>query len=332
MPDAVWPPSFQSIRQVAVGFGLDPGFDRPDCKISPLVVAPLFLLPNIETIYIRGLYWDNESPGIPNPREPISHFALGKKSSNIQNIYFEDAWENDVSDVVRMLTNSARSLKLVVFKKCNFNNFDSIVGDLPSCLDTLIVIDDTELRGYRCSSFRPEELNGSKALKTVTLDMSDVRLDSLYVYNNNSDAASDGLSGNVAGYHDFVHFVSETAIPESVEVVIFTWSDRGLKYKDVAAVDDALVELIQSNHCTNLTEIHLELMEGAIKGAIRLGDGVPYQAPSGGWFRRTVDRGKEYGVDVFTEQDRGSTARCIEEICRPLFGFCLPASTARQSE
>ena len=212
-----------------------------------------------------------------------------------------------------MLSDSARSLKSIVFNNCNFNDFDAVVTYLPSTtLKTLIVIDGRELSGYRCHLFLPEELKGSKVLNTVTLDTSDIRLASPYHGSHN----------------DFVQFVCEEAIPESVEVLIFTLSERRLKYRDVAAIDDALVNLIQSKHCKALKEIHLELMEGVI----RLAYGMTRQGPSGGWFCRTFDFGEEKGIKVFTECDRGSTARCISKICCPLFGFCLPVSTSDDSQ
>ena len=281
---------------------------------------PFFHLPNIETICIRGLTHEGDEEDLA-----ASELALAAKSSRVQHLLFEAASEHDVKYVVRMLLACSKSLKTAVFKGCDFNDFDIVVSQLAKnhggTLGTLMYTDSRELKGYRCSKFYPEEVEDPKfpVLKTLTLDMEDIRLQALC--NFDSDGAQDGMSGNVCGYDDFVGLLSRDIIPKSVENLILTieQSSGFLNERDVAAIDEGISRLMQNRGAPNLKTLHLETIDQHAGRNQEPSDRSERETR----FPKAVASGERHGVAVYTSRDTGSTNRCIDELCDSIFGFRL---------
>ena len=294
--------------------------DRDNLRLTPASIAPLFLLPKIESIYTRGLsYWGDDYD--VDYRNDHPGFSLAARSSTIQNLFFEDAHEGDVQHAIMKMVDAAKSLKSIVFKKCKFDDFDILVGKLGrqhgESLEDLVYIDNEELRGYRCQSFRPEHIHGLSNIRTITLEMDDVRLESLY--RCETAECANGMSGNVGSYEEFVQLVSEELVPSGLETLIFSSAHASLNKNDVKAIDDALIKLVQEGP-GSLKSIHLELVEKDIQRSGR----DPCLDASGTWFRRLVECGNEHGIKVYTGLDQRSTARGVAEIMEPIYGFCSP--------
>ena len=317
----MWLLGLQSLQYVAVGLHPDDIYYVDRTPLDPWNVGPLFLLPNIESLYIRGLQCDADD----DDDEGAERLALllPAKSLSVQHLCFEEAKTHNIKYYVSIFIACPKDLKSVVFKNCGFNDFDRTVEDLAKhqgqSLETLLLCGDgDELKGYRCSKSPPESLDGLKIIRTLTVDIEDIRLSSMGEYHTNGD--EDSMSGNVAKYHDFVEYF-QTAIPTSIETLVFS-SNRyePMNAVDVRAIDDALLQLIVRQQCEHLKSIHLEAFHRGVRRSIAwLGGWSPIET----WFPKTIDAGETYDIRIYTADVGGSTERCISAVCDGLFDLTL---------
>jgi hypothetical protein len=320
MDQPIWPPGFQAMRTIVVGLsslktGVAVGKKSP---LHPLVVAPLFLLPNVVSIYIAGLKHDDDDDDDELGED--SAITLRPGSSSVQHLGFEDASPWHVKHAITKFIDSSRNLKSIVFQDCNFDDFDTTIDDLADSqgdsLETLIYCGDlTQLRGYRCSKFLPEHLSGFKKLRTVTIDGWDIKLGSSW---NLESKLRDGKCAKSAAHDHFAEYF-RSAIPETTETLIMTvayW--RVLNEKHARSVDDVLARLIEAGSHPRLKEVHLEAAVNAAEIDVSKDS---LDSPRKLWFRHAAEVGKAHGVTVHTAE--GSTEAYTKSVCQKLFDLTL---------
>ncbi|KAL9106409.1 MAG: hypothetical protein Q9227_008551 [Pyrenula ochraceoflavens] len=317
LPSSVWPPWFLSLRKVTVGRPLHERIDRDMESLSPIGVLPIFLLPGIETISLRGLTYDpyegNDLDDAHNWR--LRGFSLPTGSSSVKHLLLADVHNDCLRTVISPIIQAAKSLESMCFRDCEFHDFNIAANELAKyqgeSLQTFVFGGDYDaLRGYRCSRFFPEELEGGaglKKIKILTLETSDIRLNSMSCCSPNGE--NDGLSGNMTESHNvFVEYMDQSAIPEcvkeNVEILILQ-QDRYdlLNRNDVRAIDHGLCKLLQDGQCPNLKALYLDKNKPNVH-SIELDEAH---------FARTMECGKQRGLEVHVQA--GSTDHYISEIC-----------------
>ena len=179
-------------------------------------------------------------------------------------------------------------------------NFDAVVGALgenyPLTLESLMIYNPQSVHGYRCGTYRPEELHNFERLKQFSIGISDVILDALY---ESDDAA--GLSGIA-----FVRWLEEAQIfPSSTELLVL-WADVDLEelfdayttdetldHMDI--LDDALVAVINQKY------EYYEKLGTIYVGTIETATERQRQSLC---FQKSIAAGRRVGVHVQTLTNR----------------------------
>ncbi|KAI9709466.1 MAG: hypothetical protein M1820_003226 [Bogoriella megaspora] len=302
-PEWIWPPGLNSLRAILIGF--------PPIYYDDLVaanVAPIFLLPNIRTIYLAGLFAADEDDDGLDVDWDWNETLLPEKSSTVEHLFIEAASSEAAKYAVGRFVQSAQTLKTFIVKNCEFTDFDALVGHVSKhhdkTLETFIFDDDEgQMRGYRCSRFIPEEcFDRSNAVRIFTVDIEDVRLESLRY----SDDRQDGLTGEAGQRAAFIERFS-CSVPENVEVLIYRSAGHPL-YKDgIKEIEDALVQLVEKESCPSLRNIYLDEILISAR----------YRQDQKDCIQRIVQWGKRHSIEVAV--DPGSTQRYIAEVCDGLF-------------
>ena len=279
----------------------------------------------MDTLYVRGLFFDEASMHMGEAWDQ-SHPAIPIRSSSMQNLFIEEASGSYVNDFICRLILSTKGLKSIILKNCDYDEshagFHETIQWLAkfqaTSLEILIYYGITQLGPLdlsetACMFFQPREIEHIEKLKVAMLDINDIRLAS-YGELNQVDVDTNGLSGTVASYDDFVIYAAHS-IPNSIETLILSYyRPAKLNNKDIAAIEDALIKVIRERYCPNLTAIYLDWVEVQIRSVRSDND-----MPPGGWFHRTVECGEDHGIIVYTARDLGSTERYISGICDRIF-------------
>ena len=192
--------------------------------------------------------------------------ALPPRSSSVQNICIDGAGHYVVFNVVRSWCASARVLKTLVFNSCEFCHIDVILEnyahEADKFIEHLVYSEHPQLRVGHCETHHLTALNHCEALKTVMMDMEDIR----YAATGYCDSLNSDPGGPV-WYDEYVRFVPHV-FPESVETLILTFaSPVSLSRNDIKAIDGALAAYLESDRCPNLRAMHLELVDINIQSA-----------------------------------------------------------------
>ncbi|KAF2668717.1 hypothetical protein BT63DRAFT_440818 [Microthyrium microscopicum] len=235
-PQPLWSPGFQCLQHIIIRSPIEPS--EPVSEIDAMNVASVFLLPNISSIYLRGLAFHGAAA---EAGTWAADLRLPKRSSTVQHLFLELAQGGEVKYAVNTILASAKCLKTFILKDCEFNDFDISIGilaqDTPqSTLETLLWSDEPGwLTGYRCSKFDPDEVvQHMGSIRILTLDIFDIFLGyegrlSGIVENSNQDSFVTWLGYSLNCY---------------LETLVIKCSDR-LSEADLRAINDAVVELMQ---------------------------------------------------------------------------------------
>src|ERR1700760_482882 len=98
---------------------------------SAINVAPVFLLPNINKIYLGGL-WISDADFAYDPISlEIPDVGVPSASSSVEHLFIERAGNGEeIKFAVNTFVGFARALKTFIVKDCEFNDFDVIIGTL----------------------------------------------------------------------------------------------------------------------------------------------------------------------------------------------------------
>ena len=124
-PKDLWLPGFISLRKVSVGAPSQPDPEKTVARVGE--VLPLFLLPNLETVYVRGLTIDGIEArdwATNGPRSSL--YRLPNNSSSVRNICFDETHRTLVRLIIENIIEACRQLETFVVKSCEISNFDGI--------------------------------------------------------------------------------------------------------------------------------------------------------------------------------------------------------------
>jgi hypothetical protein len=332
-----WPPGLCSIQSIAVGvesdtwittrhtdIEIDPGgFD--DTNKSMEVFSALLRLPRLTSIYYNGL----RRSGWEDTTDFESRTLIPMHSSTVNHIFLDNCSHMPYPFRVA-LPRAARALETFTLRAGHsgdrMDDADALVQGLcraqNKSLHTLMFYgpyDGNEIHGYRCSVYRPEELNESRYnLETVAIDISDVELDAYYT-------APDTETTDEENYKHFIKWFREIAIPQSTQRLLF-WGAveecflKGCRGKFLDWLEDALINIIESwrwkegrvpadeeeldklstaheSFLPDLKAIYLEEIERQYKMSNQ-------PAKDRVYFRRLVKVAREAGIDAYTLTNR----------------------------
>jgi hypothetical protein len=322
---------------------------------SAINVAPVFLLPNINKIYLGGL-WINDADIINNPILSIPGLGIPPASSSVEHLFIERAGNGEqVKFAVNAFVEGAKALKTFIVKDCEFNDFDNTVGILGEkhggTLETLLFGDENgDTRGYRCSKFIPDEdLNHYNSVKTITIDMEDIRLGSMSMeVDGEEDNASSSdnedesgnwelRSGNTGTHAGFVEYI-QYCIPSCTEVLLLRMDIKWhrLRGGDFRSIASGIITLLESDilELEDLVHIYLdEVIDCCIdptKPKVEYQQQATDPALARPYFEKTLEFCEERGIELHL--DSGSTSRYIDEVCADLFDFELKFPPPSRSE
>jgi hypothetical protein len=245
----LWLPNFENVRTAILGVPFSSWDAEEIGMLSPANVAPLFLLPNIKTVYLGELY---EPDNADVPFGII--LELPESSSSVEHLFFERAHPAGVKESINEFIRSAKGLKSLIVKDCEFNDFDARAGWAVKSgrgitLQTLLWSEsDGDMRGYRSRKFNVEEIVPSMhGIRILALDVEDV-------LNGCSAGYSSEYCTDIVENYDFTHadFIEyfQWLVGDclrGLEVLVFKLFDATICAGTVRVINAAIVELIKLN-------------------------------------------------------------------------------------
>lgn len=309
LPNPTWPPGFSSLRKVALYREY----------LTADEVAPVFLLPAIESIYINNLDWDS-----------APQYNLPAASSSVQHLMIDSCL---VSEEAYNLIDSANNLRSLVLKDCDLglsithlhqelsierlifcesNAYSYGIGDFDKITYELYKLADTNIHP-----------------RVLTLDLNGI-----------ISGADPNISKPEPRWRDeqekyFVPKFTSTCtsylldkVPTSVETVIVDTSEPHMIDQDLETLDITFARLIAERRCPKLGHLYLDCVNA--KACLTLpktqSDNIP-ERPE--YFHITVAAGKKCGVEVFTQSKERPTSRFLNEMCNDLFDLSLVSTNGQ---
>ncbi|KAH7255445.1 uncharacterized protein BKA55DRAFT_564098 [Fusarium redolens] len=258
-----WPQGFASIRSISVGIETDQrSWNDESVHRDGRDFAALLYIPNLESIYFNDLHYDRDEED-DEDFDMSDHYDFPYRTSSVKHLFIDGA-SGFSTDLYQGIAGVSENLESVVLRVGtefgqDLDDVDAFVGWLATenaaTLQKLIIYNPGGMHGYRCTNYRPEELErfGNK-LRLFTMAASDIELDGLYQLQSDPNA------------EQLAEYVSE-AFPASTEA-IYIWgrSDEfvdGSKPNGIPTntLDSALASLIESGVYENLKVIYLADVE-----------------------------------------------------------------------
>ncbi|KAF4963768.1 hypothetical protein FSARC_8251 [Fusarium sarcochroum] len=303
-----WPPGFESLRNVAVGIwtGL-PSYEDADVERNPYDLAALLEIPKIESVYYSDLTEVDEALD-EDDFSPVIEYDFPAGTSTVKHLFL-DSPSGLPYRLRQSLFDISKTLETIIIRAQDstgqhVDDVDCVVSQLgknnPQTMQRLIFYNPGGLNGYRCTVYRPEELEEFETLKQLTVAASDIELDAYY----------QSTKDRIPTREDLCEFVFE-AFPSTVEaMVIWGRSDQHIDEENTAKpsdyLDSAIAHLIESGVCENLKVVYLEDVERAHRQPERehlLGNPI-FAGRKQLAFQRTIDAGRKAGVHVCTLMNR----------------------------
>lgn len=251
-----WPPGISNIQEIAVGVESDTRMTNTEWRLDEENIAvdtfaALLRLPRLDSIYYKHL----ERSVIDDDTDYAHPMVLPKHSSTVKHIFLDDCGDMN-HNFRRPLTEAPIALETFTLRAGNnperLDDADILISSLcteqSASLHTLMLYGPYSyhtIHGYRCSCYRNEELQNSRHLKTVAMDISDVDLDCMY-----SSSGDDRNWTEEDSRKFFIKWFCETAFPDSVEELVFWGSvDHHMRHSEGKFLDwleEALIKAIRS--------------------------------------------------------------------------------------
>lgn len=310
-----WPAGLQSLQSLAVGIPtstwLDPLPDPQNRESSNDILAALLRLPRIESLYFRNYTAEEDCNSDYDEMLPAG-------SSTLKHLFMDNC--DDINDELRdTLIDAPKDLLTVSFRAGEhlLDHADSIVYGLSKnqgdSLRSMMFYGFNEFRqsrGYRCTAFRPEEMQPCQVLRNVCANIQDFELDAYYNENDKEDGESNA---------EFLERFFVECFPESMETLNL-WDRLSSDFinwepTDESGLESAVIKMIESDRYENLKAIFLEEIERpkyhTYHTATITGDQESARDKEV-FFRKAVEVGLKHGVDVHTITNRNEYIHKID--------------------
>ncbi|CAJ2506447.1 Uu.00g005770.m01.CDS01 [Anthostomella pinea] len=278
-PDHVWPEGFRALRSIRIGVRIEGRHNQDSYEYEARDIAPLFVLPHIDSIWFNGL---ESLIGIPE-----GAFIPPPGSSPLKSLYLQ--WACIEADELKPLLRSAASLRSMTFDACGMGEIQEIVefmGEVHG--DSLEELDIGDSR-YRGNEMGTGLLRKFKNLRRVNLDLADF------------------LPPGDVTVADGVYRRLRAALPSSLESIIWSTSYCA-KDEEEPLIDEALARLVESDYMPALKHMSLASLQTRIRANALMG-GRPVSDDILG-FPKTLGAGIRHGVDVeVTSQQQQKASR-----------------------
>lgn len=321
MPQPVWPSSLNSLRQFAIGMPSPRDRGRP--ILTSKRVLPLFLLPSLETVYMRGLTmtdYEEEKHAASGSSGFRDFSAIPARSSSVQHVCLEAVAGDRVEPVCNIIS-ACRRLETLVLSSCNLaSDFDQIPSMIKEhqalTLRTFLPCGDLSgLHGYRGEMF--EERVDMKALKILPLCQDEIMMSFDLALSRADRPRQEAIAAESEKWEMEIHD-PETIILHGTGSFI-ALQDQGQEGhgQDVDALDDILAGLVTAKSSSDRSESHSVYLDKVVDVVLSHGPMEPREAV----FARTRQAGARCGVRIHYEE--GALDRFAEGLCRGLFGVNL---------
>lgn len=296
----VAPPGLASLNKVAVGVHSGTRFDH-DGTSSAKFFASLLRLPNIKSLFYRGLNCEDDED------EDKFKAIIPPKSSSVKHIFLDDC--NEMFSLQDALSAAPKGLVSFTFRGGHLwgssggenRDVDRIVFWLGehdrqgSTLESLMFYNFNEkywnIHGYRCSVYRPSELEKYQVLQDVSIDIQDIELDALY------DSTGEKKMSRAETMDWWREWVPEKS-PATMQTLTL-WDEPGSGHwlngqGELECVEEMVIAMIESDRFDNLKAFYFEEVERSRRGPRT--DKIAFQ--------KAVKVGKKHGVDVHTITNR----------------------------
>ncbi|KAF2168549.1 hypothetical protein M409DRAFT_21300 [Zasmidium cellare ATCC 36951] len=272
-------------------------------------------LPNLTSLYFHGLSKSAASDTFDLPDGP---YDIAEDSCSFEHIFLDNSALGNPHEFRKAVESAPKSLKSLTISASEANDMD---GWLSCASETLVLYQTSDLRGYRCNLYRPDELcTLPKNLETAVVDPEDIFLDE-YGYRGY------GCLYNANNWVEPFQFFTERHdidyIPSSIETLVLQRPSGRLSEAEADQIDDAIVAILARRsvyyrHCSkcrprcrnyfpHLKAIYL----GALEDEQEYGSKEPRRRV---WFQNAIRAGRQQGIDIHTRTTR---SRPFHEIVFP---------------
>lgn len=315
LPQPVWPPSLTSLRQLAIGLPFPD--DRGRAILTSKGVLPLFLLPNLETVYIRGLATTEQHFDEAEGRRKCN--TIPSDSSSVQNVCLEAIFGIDGVYAICNIIRACRRLETLILSSC----------EIPCDFDLI----PTELKQWQSKSIRTffpcGDLSVLRSNRGALYDKSDMELGSLVVLPIDANEilldvqfheyhSGDKLSRREACEAAFDDMNSFTRGRETLvlHALGHTLCSRREDVEYVSMLDEYFASLVkpEDGKTHGVKQMYLDKAVGRF-----VSRGLVESRSAS--FPRTREAAERCGIRVYC--DEGAFDQFGDEMCRRIFGVAL---------
>ncbi|GKT55329.1 hypothetical protein ColTof3_02668 [Colletotrichum tofieldiae] len=282
-----WAPGFQALRDVAIGVNSGTWLDQEnDVHHSPYLLASILLLPKIDSVYFHGLYDEEhladlsiDSARGPSPGSSSVRHLFIDGARSIENAYREN------------LIAAPRALKTLCIRgngeNDQWDDMDLLVTEARKfqndSLESLMLYEAWGMHGYRCTVYRPDDVQLSKFknLRHVCIDEQDLISEAWYDGHELWELWKTDREASI----EFV--ISQ--FPVSMEVLLL---GSGHSLCTFEMVEECFIRLVESGRYPNLKAIFIEDDMSRRRWFLRQG---PQGTPR---LQRLIAAGERHGVDI----------------------------------
>ncbi|PNP80644.1 hypothetical protein FNYG_06243 [Fusarium nygamai] len=182
-----WSQGFESLRNIAVGVETDQRMNDESVHRDGGDFAALLYLPNLESLYFNDLHYDRDKENHPY-FNMSDHYGFPYGISRVKHLFIDGAsgFSPKFYKAIAFVSRDLESLVLRVGTEYgqDLDDVDTFVSrlavDNTTTLQKLIIYNPGGMHGYRCTNYRPQELDGLENLKLFTIAASDIELDALH--------------------------------------------------------------------------------------------------------------------------------------------------------
>ncbi|KAK4495076.1 hypothetical protein PRZ48_013403 [Zasmidium cellare] len=333
--EQAWCAGFSSLSYLGVGVQTGTEIDELSLHSPPHLFTDLMHLPSLRSIYFHGLAQEIDEMIADDQDGTVAPYNIDEGTSELEHIFLDGA--NGLSWKFRKaMIGGCGELFSLAITNSEMDDIDALVQEAAhfhkDTMETLMFYETSQLHGYRCNMFRPEELNRFNNLRTIYVDASDVMLDAMYNHEGDGDHQA-GEDHEWMGDRDFfIEFFMNSCFPESMEVLMLCSMRPGRTLDgDVDFLDQAIETMIETMHepeddedsegegsesSSKTFERRFPNLKAIYLGGLDelLGDrGYSTAEPrKKRWFSRAIAAGRKAGVDVHTRTTRGQSFHEIE--------------------